>query len=426
MQPDDLRRGKKSITQDYIFDLLLLILSSLHIIYGLVSISMWVMLAALLLMTVLRQNFKMSVDGCIKYWWAFAIWSIVGIVYTNDTTYAIGYVLKIIVLVFTLSYYSNEDNSDRTFGILKIIILIWISTIILELFFPSQIRVIRTAISTSSEGNLETIERAISLLGTKYGVFSDPAVGAFFCACGIGLGIGFLIEKKKLLGWAWIVFSAIGIVLTNKRGPMLSVALASGLVYLIRSSTTVKKKIERVIIVFVVIAVVIFLFTHNQTLVNWFARVNQNQYSNRNRQNLYITLYNNFLKHPILGSGTKSTRVLLNGTDGHNIYLAALSENGILGLVLLLVGFVSGLKNTISIMRDFDSLRDRKLNGVITFCLFTQIYIICYGMTGNPMTTIYSLAMYFMCLGIPLREHRLLRAGYFDAPSYVDGDVERE
>ena len=217
------------------------------------------------------------------------------------------------------------------------------------------------------------------------------------------------MEKKKLLGWGWIVFSAIGIVLTNKRGPMLSVVASSGILYLLRYSQTIKKKMGRIVVVGLVVAVAIFLFIYNDTLSSWFARVNSNIYSNRNRLGLYTTLFQNFLKHPLLGSGTKSTRILLGGADGHNIYLAALSENGLLGLGLLVVAFVSSLKDTVEAMRYEEKCDKTFWPGEISFCLFMQLDIIFYGMTGNPMTTIYSLAMYFMCLGIPLRKYRLLR-----------------
>lgn len=408
MYPDRITKSK-SISRDVIFELTLLALACLHIIYGLISISMWIMLAILFFITVISQHFKFSIEGCIKYWWLFTIWEIIGVVYTNDMTYAIGYVLKIIILVLTLSYNISEDNSNSVSMVLRSIVFVWISTILLETVFPSQIGHIRTAISTASEIRLANIDRAIALMGTRYGIFSDPAVGAFFCACGIAIGVSYLVEKKKLLGWGWIVFSAIGIVLTNKRGPMLSVVASSGILYLLRSSQTIKKKMGRIVVVGLVVAVAIFLFIYNDTLSSWFARVNSNIYSNRNRLGLYTTLFQNFLKHPLLGSGTKSTRILLGGADGHNIYLAALSENGLLGLGLLVVAFVSSLKDTVEAMRYEEKCDKTFWPGEISFCLFMQLYIIFYGMTGNPMTTIYSLAMYFMCLGIPLRKYRLLR-----------------
>ena len=369
---------------------------------------MWIMLIGLLFFTATRQHFRFSVNGCIKCWWLFTIWSIVGVIYTNDVPYAIGYVLKLIVLVITLSYYPHVDNTDKVTKLLRIIVFIWISTIILEMFFPTQIRSLRLAITTSTESRLQNIDRAIALLGTKYGIFSDPAVGAFFCACGIGIGIGYLVRKKNLIGWSWIVFSAIGIVLTNKRGPMLSIALSASIVYLLRSSVQISKKIQRVLLVVLGIIIILYLFENNTMLANWLARVNSNQHSNNNRMALYTSLYNNFLRHPILGSGTKSTIRLLNGTDGHNIYLASLSENGFIGLLLLLISFFYGLKDTTIIMKAFDHESNKDISSIITFCLFMQLYIVFYGITGNPMTTIYSLAMYFMCLGIPLREYRLL------------------
>ena len=409
MHPDSLTQKNKTISQDAIFEFLLLVLSCLHIIYGLFSISMWIMLAILFFVTVISRHFKLSIEGCIKYWWMFTIWEIIGVAYTNDMTYAIGYVLKIVILVFTLSYNIREEKYDSLLIALRTIVFVWISTILLEVAFPSQIGHIRTSLSTSSENWLANIDRAIAMLGTKYGIFSDPAVSAFFCACGVGIGISFLVENKKLKGWGWIVFSAIGIVLTNKRGPMLSVAVSSGILYLLRSSQTIKKKLGRTAVLGTVIALGVFFFIYNDTLSSWFARVNSNIYSNRNRLGLYTTLYQNFINHPFLGSGTKSTRILLNGSDGHNIYLAALSENGVLGLVLLLIAFVSSLKDTVNVMRYEDVYKQSDSSGVITYCLFMQLYIVCYGMTGNPMTTIYSLAMYFMCLGIPLRKYRLLR-----------------
>ena len=198
MYPDRITKSK-SISQDVIFELTLLALACLHIIYGLISISMWIMLAILFFITVISQHFKFSIEGCIKYWWLFTIWEIIGVVYTNDMTYAIGYVLKIIILVLTLSYNISEDNSNSVSMVLRSIVFVWISTILLETVFPSQIGHIRTAISTASEIRLANIDRAIALMGTRYGIFSDPAVGAFFCACGIAIGVSYLVEKKEVV-----------------------------------------------------------------------------------------------------------------------------------------------------------------------------------------------------------------------------------
>ncbi len=401
------KKQKRLVSEDYLFELILLILSCFHIVYGLFSVSMWIMLGLVFVLTLIRIHFKLSISGCIKFWWLFVVWSLVGVVYTNDIPYAIGYLLKLVVFVFSLSYLSRKEKDNRVYRILEIVVFIWVSTIILDVFFPSQIGYLRTRISTSSESWLANIDRAIALLGTKYGIFSDPAVSAFFSACGIGIGISFLVTKKKAIGWGWILFSSIALFMTNKRGPMLSVLISAGLLYLIGSFSSAEKKIRRIVVVVVVILLTVLLFLYSPLFGNWFDKINSNTYSNQSRMELYSTLYKNFLRHPLLGSGTKSSRALLNGTDGHNIYLAALSENGILGLLLLCISFVSGFKNTVMVLRKESHTADRRHYGLITFCLFMQFYIVFYGVTGNPMTTIYSLAMYFMCLGIPMRLHRI-------------------
>lgn len=395
----------------YIFEIVMILLAYVPYVYAHVPLVSWLMMIFVALLSLSQAiRTKLWCNSTVGVWWLFILWSIIGVIYTNDISYACGYVLKLILLCLTLSYFSSNKSIEKPFSWIIGFSFIAVSSIMLEVLFPIPISKIRNFFIVSST-DISSIEERIAAFSSKYGLFSDTAVSAFYCASGIGVGLYYYTKNKKAIATIWLVLSGAGIILTNKRGSMMSAAIALMVVYLLMTGVNIKKRVKAALVIVIIALFGLYLLNYNAYVIGWFRRINANVYSIRNRLSLYTRLWNNFVTHPIWGSGTKSSRMILGGIDGHNIYLAELSENGILGLILLLVAFYVSLKNTYSKLHFFREINDKSAEAITVFCIFMQLYIILYGITGNPMTTLYSLAMYFLCVGVPLRQYRIASDG---------------
>ena len=400
-------RESNSGRKDSLLENTLICLSYLSLLYAKVSITTWIMLGIVFILSLLYvvRN-RIVISGINVVWIPYIIWIGIGLGYTNDFTYATGYFLKVIILSMSLWYVPTTNIKYKTIRFLLIVVSIGISSILLEPFAPNIISLIRKVMLVDQLKAMK-IDATISSFSSRYGVFPDLAVSAFFAATGVGIGICYLSRKKTMKSGLWFLASIIALVLTNKRGPMLSTLVASLVIYIVYSSMSIRKKIMLIVSLTSMVLLGYYLLNYNQIFINWFQRINSNDYSNMNRLYLYETMWENIKVNPLLGSGTKSTRAFFNGTDGHNIYLSTLNENGIVGLGLLLIAFITGFKTTLRAFRYFRADNSENINEQITvFCMFLQVYIICYGMTGNPLSNLYSLSAYYMAVGIPIRQYQ--------------------
>lgn len=393
---------------DAIVDLSLIALAFGSILYSLKSSMMWVLLFAILIISginMLRHNAKMSTP--LFVWYVFLIWSALGILYTNDTRYAGGFVIKLAILIISMSYVQKTDDVKLGFSVIKAVSLFAVLTVIAEVFFPVTIGNVRNMLMVDISKE-EDIILQLDRLGSKYGIFSDPAVSVFFCASGFAIGVCCWMAKTRGIAVLFLGLSGWGAVLTNKRGPMLSIIIAFILIIFICSGASYKRKIRAAVFVGAIFIAAAVAYRKIPQIADWLETINSNTASGKIRADIYGKLWDNFRENIMFGGGTKSTRKLLEGYDAHNIYLAALSENGLPGLIIMVTAFAVCLNRTVKIKNWFRKTKKRELEIFTAYCIFGQLYFIFYGMTGNPMTEIYLLAFYFMCVGIPMRQYTRL------------------
>ena len=72
----------------------------------------------------------------------------------------------------------------------------------------------------------------------------------------------------------------------------------------------------------------------------------------------------------------------------------AISENGIIGLALLIVIFIYNITVSFRLLKKSD---DKK---VVAICLYIQGYFLGLGLIGNPLYDVYPLIIYMICTGI--------------------------
>lgn len=394
---------------DALFTILMSILSFLHVFYGMVSFSTWILFGGIsLLCTVSNKRDKDKIEWCIVLWILYFLWILLGIIYSPDKLYAFGHVLKIFFLLISIFYSFNSNRINYIPLFFRLIIMFYIFAIVAQLFIPDTIDNIRNSIARSSDARFfDKIELAHLQRNTCTGIFVDPAVSAYFSALGIGIGLKFFFDKRKMVGIIWIAISSIALLLTNKRGPMLS-TVGSFILILFFDCIFNKKNRKTFFLIMMCILFLAIEMIFGSLFSNWLSNLNANEYSIQNRRDIYDVLYKSFLNNPIIGTGTKSSQFLNYGTDGHNIYLASLNENGIVGFSLLIFTFFSSLLYSIKTLR-CSFVFEKRYYGTIILCIFSQLYFIFYGFTGNPMTTIYSLSIYFFSLGTVLRIKRKIQ-----------------
>ena len=97
--------------------------------------------------------------------------------------------------------------------------------------------------------------------------------------------------------------------------------------------------------------------------------------------------------------------ILKDGSESghaHNIYLQILAECGIVGLVAYVSMFASFFVATLRLMKKQLKKPDRIMMPLLRFSLFTQIYILLYGMVGNPIYDYNFLIWYILSICIVL------------------------
>lgn len=117
------------------------------------------------------------------------------------------------------------------------------------------------------------------------------------------------------------------------------------------------------------------------------------------REILWAAAIKGYQEKPLFGIGVSQFEDWSGlGTNAHNMYLQVLCEQGIIGIVCLLLPLLVCLSHTILILR-------RNKEGTpyvqsLKFSLFVQLFFIIYGLSGNPTRNTYGYMMYFIAIGL--------------------------
>lgn len=108
--------------------------------------------------------------------------------------------------------------------------------------------------------------------------------------------------------------------------------------------------------------------------------------STSNRDVLWMNMFRIIEENPIIGCGLYSTDVIL-GMTGHNIYIQLLCENGIIGSIF----FYALLSYSLML-----ALRTRNNAEETVFSKISILFILLYGLLGNPIYEIQTLFILFV------------------------------
>jgi O-antigen ligase len=222
-------------------------------------------------------------------------------------------------------------------------------------------------------------------------------------------------KKKLLLAAGGFVLSFAGLLLTGKRGPLIFVAFALVIVYLIGNREKITKKTLQLFVIGIALAVIVVIaIGFVPELARTFERMENagEDNSSQERYAMWELAFRLFKKSPVFGIGTYGFRsqftinlasefhagdANFQALNAHNVYLQVLCENGIIGLVIFLVAVGCMLYQSFKlllIMKNSEWVSS-SVYAAAMFSFGTQIYFLVYCMTGNCIYDIFFA--YYSC-----------------------------
>lgn len=324
--------------------------------------------------------------------------------YKNSEWFRIVGYIAILVVIFVLP--KNIDLLKKVFKPLKYLALFYYALgIYMECFIPPLYRIIMKLLYASQYagtiyGNNVAENNALRVDAGYYTGFAlDSASSGFFVLLGlIIIAYELLADKKnqriKIIQMAYLI---IALVLTGKRAHLLFATLAYIVVSLFSSKN--KQKVFRIFKLLCVLTVIILAcfayysyFGETTAIGRLVSSVigyqqGEDVTSFRSTLNLYSWSY--IHEHFFTGIGWGNI-IYYNDIryglkiNAHNVYLQFWAENGIYGLVFLILYFAVNLLIAIQTL-----VKTRKFYmeyfSYMQFAVFVEVFFIAYCYTGNPL-----------------------------------------
>lgn len=413
--------GKTSISKLGIFALLIAMYSIGTI--SAITVS-WTYTFMLMILSVALLAFGFLSTGgrrassLVICWLIFTFFCLFGVFRGGPTTVFAFYVIGLIILFSSEKIESDALYSNlkwlKWFGLFFAVGCYW------QYFFSDQYYARLYPLFGSFYQ--ESITRQFTFHKMCTGFTSQTAIAAQFIILGLMVEVyTFSLKeskKKRLLSVFEIVFLVGGLLLTGKRSPILN--LGAALIVVDMITTKRSKKGNRIIWIalglIIALTVLYFaapLFTDSRNslvrLLEFTSSEDIGEASN-GRLSLYKAALDEFRKHPITGIGWGKYSQKYDITGVHNIYFQLLCECGIFGFVLSIAGMFFTLFQTIKMLK-IANIDTTSMQATLLKCsVFIQVYILVYGVFGNPLYDQNYMLMYL--LGILMSASMNLRYEY--------------
>lgn len=312
----------------------------------------------------------------------FIIIQIIGLLYTTNVNGGMTFLTSLIILLLIMIFNTNSNESIKIS--LKYIFLFSLFaslSVVLHPIIPNLLSNIRNSFTTDS--NLVILNNIDMTKGMYGGIFPDRASAAFYASLLILLSSSEFITAKKS---GSLVFLAIGItslLLTGKRGPLIAVLLSLVIIVFFFNPKKISKKHTVLLFFSISLMIITMLLTGigDKIISSFFT----NDDLSSGRFDIYITLFKDFIRKPMMGFGTRSTIVDL-GIGGHNDYLTILRDNGIIGFVVYLL-----LLSTMVI----ECIKVKSMTTFNVFKFLLLFFFLSYSFVGNPLFDVYIVFIVF-------------------------------
>lgn len=349
------------------------------------------------------KGLKIKFTWTIRYWYFFIVFQLVNLAYTSLTNlnnFIDGMEFIIYQIIFLMTYILLVSSQRWVYSFFK-----YFSIVLAIYFFGSFLQLINPQLLISfNELHLgkDFIQYFFNFInsGSLVGFTYQTTVNGYILSIFQGVLLALIYKEKRFISKLFLILlftlNFYFLFLTGKRALIVFVMIATILVIF----AFMKNKFNIILVIFVMVILgwYFLYFTEAGNLIlerMEFLESLGNVTAYRSQYNRMM--WNDFLVKPLFGHGTYSTRTVINATNGHNIYLQGLRENGLIGfLPFLIVVFGNFLKGYISIFRCVE-LESKLLIGFSVFC---QIIFILWGATENPLYDVYPLFIYFCTIAV--------------------------
>lgn len=248
--------------------------------------------------------------------------------------------------------------------------------------------------------------------GGQGGFISQSGYASYFLCIGIGALYCFKgFFKSKLTALFLAALFVIGLLITQKRSPLVMFIMAILFVYYIDGRGSERfRRIFYILLallgLYIVLSVLVSAGINIAVLEKVYdvihGLVNGTEINDTGRTQLYgqATLY--FLQNPLLGIGWANFKKLfiLRKTHVHDIYLQLLCETGVIGFTIFMAFFISNAIGTSKLIRRYSDNQNSLIYSWLNFSLYIQTFFLLFGITENPLYDTEDVMLYFFAVGV--------------------------
>ena len=256
-------------------------------------------------------------------------------------------------------------------------------------------------------GYQDIIRRQFTFHKMCTGFTSQTAVTAQFIILGLMVVLYVYNQRvtlrSKIVWIIELIFLFGALLLTGKRSPLLNLGAALIVVDMItvkrsKKASRLLEIILGVIVVMIVLSVIAPMFSESRNSIvrlfeYSFSSVEDIGEASNGRFTLYGYAISEFIRHPIFGIGWGKYSSLYDVAGTHNIYLQLLCECGVIGFLFAVASLVFALHKTIQMLKKPNN--EDKIKALLKCSVFVQVYILVYGLFGNPLYDQNYILMYF-------------------------------
>ncbi|MGN0591685.1 MAG: O-antigen ligase family protein [Ruminococcus sp.] len=251
--------------------------------------------------------------------------------------------------------------------------------------------------------------------GYMLGLTSHYSTNGMYLAVGVGAFFAKLMENlKSKLNWCCLLIMMLALLLTGKRGPLLFAVGAMVVVFYLYKSDKPKGRLLKIFCLgaaaLVAVLVASIWMPSILNSLNRFISSSESGDVTAGRGPLFALAISLFKQKPLFGWGWGSYQYLYYQYLGknqyvfqyrhaHNIYLQLLCEVGIIGFTAFCIFFVWQLYRVLKLYRDYRKgkiLLPSSARSVLPFAVYSQLFFLMYGMTGNPLYDVIVLFPYLL------------------------------
>lgn len=296
-------------------------------------------------------------------------------------------------MILPLLYFIVVNNIKNLSQIKKLIIAMALGFLIVDYYTGKQIRL------TPGLASREKIDGTFVWLGVN-------EVAAFFVHYGfVFLGIFMLVKKKSIKYLSGLIFfTGVYVVLfLFSRGAYLGMLAGLFAIALIR---------KKILLIPIILLFIFWQSILPQSVVDRIKYTKNEETgmlddSSQKRLNVWENSIQLFKENPITGGGYCIFPYLgYELGDTHNIYMKVLAEQGIIGVILLLILFWLALKSSLKL---YKTAQDSLLKGLGLGFLGCIVATMTTNIFGDRWTYLQLGAYYWVFLALVVRANMILR-----------------